>query len=103
LTSARPGNPLNTLVFEPITPLRQGFRDSDVDLAEISDQDPGDLLIGWIEAGEWVRYTVNVAETGEVLGRNIARTKHFVSAYSLKWSVWTILSEIFWLTSRQNI
>jgi len=59
-----PGNPPHILVFES-TSLRQGFRDTDVDMAQIEDQEAGDFFVGWIADGEWLRYTVNVLETGE--------------------------------------
>lgn len=46
----------------------QDYRaDTDVDMALISDQDVGDILVGWTVSGEWLRYTVNVEEPGEEL------------------------------------
>lgn len=51
----------------PHPPLRQGVRDTDVDMGQIDDQEEGDFLIGWIIEGEWLRYTVHVLETGEGL------------------------------------
>ncbi len=61
------GTHLTPLFFES-TPLRQGFRDTDVDMAQIENQEEGDFYVGWIHAGEWLRYTVNVLETGEIRG-----------------------------------
>jgi len=61
-----PGNSPTDLVFEPI-PLRQGTRDTFVDMKQIADQEEGDLFVGWVVSGEWLRYTVNVLETGERL------------------------------------
>ncbi len=37
-------------------------------MAQIIDQEEGDFFIGWGMAGEWLRYTVNVLETGEGWG-----------------------------------
>lgn len=59
------GDPSHTLDFEPVR-LRQG-RDTDVDMAQIADQDEGNFFVGWIVGGEWLRYSVNVLETGESL------------------------------------
>ncbi len=61
-----PGNPPFIPGFES-TPLRQGLRDTDVDIAQIHDQEQGDFFVGWNTPGEWLRYTVNVLETGEGL------------------------------------
>jgi hypothetical protein len=39
------------------------FRDTDVDLEATADANGG-FNVGWVSAGEWLNYTVNVAETG---------------------------------------
>ena len=39
------------------------YRNTDVDLAATSDPSSGGYYLGWARVGEWVRYTVNVAET----------------------------------------
>jgi endonuclease/exonuclease/phosphatase family metal-dependent hydrolase len=52
-----------TIAYGDKTPGNTGgeYRSTDVDLAASSE---GGYTIGWIDAGEWVNYTVNVGSTG---------------------------------------
>jgi Carbohydrate binding module (family 6) len=40
------------------------YRKTDVDLAYTADGGAGNVYVGWIAAGEWMKYTVNAAQAG---------------------------------------